>query len=250
MQTMLRWILILLALAGTAVSVNSIEQDFSCPFDGHLWKQRVETSASAKGLRLDLRQFGDVIQPPTLPQCPKCRAVMFVEKFDAATVDKLKPFVLSDDFQQTAEKYPSYYLLAIIQEWTKAPPFYIGHSYLRASWQLEHKPTAMNQCLERALVNLSAAFSTMKKGEKEYVNTALLIGELERRLGRFEAAAERFRNLRAADEFKDAAFQKLIGRELELIAAKTSEPRSIDARLDADAAAPPATVTDSEPKKP
>ncbi len=175
---------------------------------------------------------------------------MFLENFDAAMVEKLKPFVLSNDFRQAAEKYPSYYLLALIQEWTKAPPYFIGHSYLRASWQLEHKPQAMNQCLERALANLSTAFATMKRGEKETVNTALLLGELERRLGRFEAAAERFRDLRSADEFKDAAFQKLIGRELELISAKVSEPRSIDPRLDAEAAAPPATLTETKPKKP
>lgn len=246
---MIRCLLLLLALAGTAFSVNSIEQDFTCPFDSHSWRQRMETSASPKGMRLDLRQFGDVIQPATLPQCPKCRAVLFMEKFDARTVDKLRPFVQGRDFQQAAEKYPSYYLLALIQEWTKAPPIFVGHSYLKASWQLEQKPNAMRQCLERAHANLAKAFASMKGGDAEFANTALLLGELERRLGRFEAAKERFQALRDAEAFKEPGFQKIIQRELELITASESAPRSIDAKSDAAAAEPFAVLPDSETSK-
>jgi hypothetical protein len=244
---MMRLLLLLSAVAGTALAVNSIEQDFTCPFDSHSWRQRMETSASAKGMRLDLRQFGDVIQPPTLPQCPKCRAVLFMEKFDERTVDKLRPFVQGRDYQQTAEKYPSYYLLALIQEWTKAPPIFIGHSYLKASWQLEQKPNAMKLCLERSHANLSKAFALMKSGDADFVNTALLLGELERRLGRFDAAMERFRALGSAEQFKEAGFQRIIRREMELVTAGESGPRSIDDKLDAAAAAPPAVLTDSKP---
>ena len=67
-------------VACIACAVNSMDQGFLCPICGTHWEQRIETSGHSRGLRLDLRQLGDVVDPPTLPQCPKCRFPLFSER--------------------------------------------------------------------------------------------------------------------------------------------------------------------------
>ena len=244
---MIRVLLILVFAAAVARAVNSIEQDFTCPFDGHTWKQRMETSAEVKGMRLDLRQLGDVVQPPTLPQCPKCRAVLFADKFERDLVLALKPFIEMPDFAHVAKKFPSYYVLAQIQQRLKAPPYHIGHSYLRAAWQAEAKPAIAQHCLVQAQEFLTAAFQTMEPDHKHYANTALLLGEFERRLGQFENANVRFRKLMDLEVFKQPGFQLIIARQMELIAKRDSAPHGILAAHDALLAAPPTSLTNSKP---
>jgi hypothetical protein len=244
---MLRVFIFLFVAVVAGRAVNSIEQDFECPFDGHRWRQRLETSANAKGLRLDLKQLGDVVQPPSLPQCPKCRAVMFLEKWEPPVVDTLRPFLATDEFAQVAAKYPSYYVLAVVQERLNAPPFHIGHSYLRASWQCEARPGVARHCLGRSHEFLSRAFAAMKADDRQYANSALLLGELERRLGRFDEADARFRALLTAEGFKDEGHQRVINRQMELIAKRDSEPRGVIAAHDAFLSAKPAVIENSKP---
>lgn len=239
------WFLLLLAV-GSCRAVNSVEQDFTCPFDGHRWAERVETSADAKGMRLDLKQLGDVVQPPTLPQCPKCKAVIFLDKFEPEVVERLRPLVKSEDFEQIASKYPSYYVLALVQERLNAPQFHIAHSYLRASWQCEAKPAVARRCLGLAYGALSSAFASMDASHKHYKNSALLMGELERRLEKFDAAEVRFRALSEADGFKEPGSQRIITRQMELIAKKDSQPHGITAANDSLVSAKPAAVANSK----
>lgn len=246
---MIRALIIFFCVVGKVLAVSSIEQDFTCPFDGHRWKQRMETSANMKGMRLDLRQLGDVVQPPTLPQCPKCRAVLFLDLFPPEIVSALRPFVESRDFAQAAGKYPSYHVFAQMQEWLKAPAYYIGHSYLRASWQSEDKPLVARKYLAFAHRSLSAAFEAMKTADKNYANTALLLGELERRLGRLEAADARFRSLMNSEPFKEAGHQRIITRQMELIANRDTLPRAIFATHDALVTAPSPNLAESKPAR-
>ena len=254
---MFRFFIVFFILAEMAFAVNSIEQDFTCPFDGFQWKQRMETSAEVKGVRLDLRQLGDVVQPPTLPQCPKCRAVLFMDNFPPEIVAALKPLVATEDFAQLASKYPSYYLLAQMQERLRPPQdkpeqlvarlYYVGHSYLRASWQLEHKPRAARQCIDRAHEWFATALAEMGDRGKYFANTSLLLVELERRQGRFDVAAKRARALKDAEAFKEAGHQRIIARQMELIEKRDSEPHAIFAVHDSLVVAPVPRVNKTKP---
>jgi hypothetical protein len=106
-----------LLLACIACAVNSLEQGFLCPICGTHWQQRIETSSRAKGMRLDLRQVGDVVDPPTLPQCTKCRFPLFSDRLTEQAKDPAKAhafkqlgsFVRGADFQMLASKNPSYF---------------------------------------------------------------------------------------------------------------------------------------------
>ncbi len=186
-----------------ARAVTTLEQSFTCPIDGETWKQRIETSTRPSGLRLDLRKLGDVVDPPTLPQCPKCRFIAFSDALPEPVMKKLKAFVQGGDYQMIAAKSPSWACLAHLQEFLGAEPVHIGFSFLRASWQVEEKPALCERYLSRAYDRFSKVAQTLSPGHKDRLNVLLLCGELERRLGKFEAAAKRFRELLAADEFKD-----------------------------------------------
>jgi hypothetical protein len=81
-------------------------------------------------MRLDLRQVGDVVDPPTLPQCTKCRFPLFSDRLTEQAKDPAKAhafkqlgsFVRGADFQMLASKNPSYFALAQVQQILKAPP--------------------------------------------------------------------------------------------------------------------------------
>ncbi len=240
----------ILALIAHAQAVNSLEQEFTCPIDGYHWKQRIETSSNPRGMRLDRKELGDVVEPRTLPQCPRCRFVMFLDEFPDSLATKLKPFILSPDYQMIAAKSPSYFSLAQIQEFLKAPPLFIGQSYLRASWQVEEKDAQCQRNLARALDKVVLAFAEIKPGDRHYINTALLCGEIERRLSRWEDADKRFRTLRDAPEFQEPKLQIIIALQMTLIEKRDNKPHILEEPSVPVTTAPPKLTLDPPPAKP
>lgn len=228
MKSVLKIVLVLVC-ALPARAVNSLEQEFTCPIDGTQWRQRVESSSSPNGLRLDLRQLGDVVDPPTLPQCPKCRFPLFSDQLAPAVIERLKPFVLGADFQILASKYPAYFCLAQVQEFLRAPHRYVALSYLRASWQVEAHEASCRRMLERAHVQFAGALSEMKPDDRHLMETAMLCGEVERRLGQWEQAEKRFRQLAQDPSLADARLKLIVARQLMLIKLRDPEPRALDA---------------------
>ncbi len=220
------WILLLL-LVLAAPAVNTLEQSFTCPICGHVWTQRIETSSRPTGLRLDLRQLGDVVDPPTLPQCPNCRFVVFSESLKPATIDRLKPFVQGQDYQMFAAKSPTYFCLAQLQELLRAPAKYIAQSYLRAAWQSEDKPAVAARYLAMSEQLLAKALDGMIPEEKAYPDAALLRGEILRRLARWDEADQSFRTLGSRPDFQEPKRQQLVAQELSLIERKDSQPQQL-----------------------
>jgi hypothetical protein len=217
-----------LALAIIAVAANTLEKDFTCPIDGNHWRERVETSSRATGLRLDMKKLGDVVQPPTLPQCPKCRFVLFTETVEEPLLKKLKPFVLGGDYQLIAAKSPTYACLAHLQEFLHAPPIYGGYSFLRASWQVEEKPAICERYLHRAHEKFVQVVADLAPDNKDRLNVLLLLGELERRLQKWPEAEQRFRALLDSEDLKaDARKQSIVNQQLQLIAKRDPHPHPV-----------------------
>ena len=223
-------------MTAVAFAVNSLEQEFKCPFDGTIWKQRIETSASPRGLRSDLRQLGDVVDPPTLPQCPKCRFPIFSDNLaeqandprKAKAFNRLKSFVLGADFQMLASKNPSYFTLAQVQEFLPAPHRYIALSYLRASWQVEERDAVCQRFLEKAHDHFAAAVSEMKATDRHFADTVLLCGEVERRLGMWDEAGKRFRDLQGTEGWKDSKLKPIVALQMKLIEQHDPIPHALD----------------------
>jgi hypothetical protein len=213
---------------GRAWTATTLEQGFTCPIDGQSWKQTIELSGRPTGLRLDLKKLGDVVEPPTLPQCPKCGYVVFSDAIEESVMKKVKAFVLGGDYQMIAAKSPSWACLAQLQDLLGAAPVYIGFSYLRASWQVEEKPALCERYLARAYERFSKVAETLPAGHKDRLNVLLLCGELERRLGKFAEAEARFRDLLVADEFKGEPRREPIATlQLKLIADRERAPHAL-----------------------
>jgi hypothetical protein len=218
-----------LLLAGEACGANTIEQEFTCPIDGTVWKERTETSASPRGLRLDLRQLGDVVDPPTLPQCPKCRFPLFSDQLAQPVIERLRPFVRGPDFQLLSRKNPSYFSLAQVQEFLRAPDRYIALSYLRASWQVEDREAHCRRLLEKAREHFVAALAAVAATDKQFDELTLLCGEIERRLEKWEDAERRFRELDASGRLKGTPQAPIVPFQLRLIEQRDSKPHVLEA---------------------
>ena len=231
--------LLLILLACIACAVNSLEQEFLCPICGTHWQQRIETSSRAKGLRLDLRQVGDIVDPPTLPQCVKCRFPLFSDRLTEQAKDpkkapafkQLRSFVLGADFQMLAAKNPPYFALALVQGLNARNPTphrVIALSYLRASWQVEDREAACRRLLEKAREHYVAALAESREGDPLRRDLALLCGEIERRLGKWDDAEKRFRKLEASELLKGTSQAAIPALQLKLIAQHDSAPHLID----------------------
>jgi hypothetical protein len=179
-------------------------------------------------LRLDLKKLGDVVEPPTLPQCPKCKFIVFSDTLGEPVIKKVKAFVQGGDYQMLAAKSPSWACLAQLQEFLSADPVYIAFSYLRASWQVEEKPALSERYLARAYDRFSKVAQTMSEGHKDRLNVLLLCGEFERRLGKFEEAEKRFREILAMEDFKqEPRREPIVTLQLKLIAAQDRAPHTL-----------------------
>ena len=223
-------------LACIACAVNSVEQEFLCPVCGTHWTQRIETSGRARGLRLDLRQVGDVVDPPSLPQCTKCRFPLFSERLVAQASDptkaqafrQLRTFVRGADFQMLAAKNPSYFALAQVQQLLKAPHRVIALSYLRAAWQVEEREAACRRLLEKAREHYVAALDDAGTDERMGRDLALLCGEIERRLGKWDDAEKRFQELESSGILKGTPQANIPALQLRLIAQHDFAPHLLD----------------------
>ena len=232
----MKFLFTLLLLACVACAVNTIEQEFLCPICGTHWTQRIETSGHSMGLRLDLRQVGDVVDPPTLPQCTKCRFPLFSDRIAAQANDpakerafkRLRSFVMGADFQMLAAKNPPYFALAQVQELLEAPHRVIALSYLRASWQVEDRPANCRRLLEKARAHYIAALAEAGANDRQRADLALLCGEIERRLGKWDDAEKRFRELESSALLKGTPLAQIPAVQLRLIAQRDSAWQLLD----------------------
>ncbi|MEO6741035.1 MAG: DUF2225 domain-containing protein [Chthoniobacteraceae bacterium] len=229
-------VILLLLLACVASAVNSLEREFLCPICGTHWEQRIESSGRARALRLDLRQIGDVVDPPSLPQCTKCRFPLFSEQILAQANDpakaqafrQLRAFVRGPDFQMLASKNPSYFALAQVQQLLKAPHRVIAQSYLRASWQVEDREAACQRLLEKAREHYVAALTESGAGDRLNRDLPLLCGEIERRLGKWDDAEKRFREMESSGILQGTPQANIPALQLRLISLHNSAPHLID----------------------
>ncbi len=223
-------------LACIACAVNSLEQEFLCPVCGTHWEQRVETSGHSRGLRLDLRQLGDVVDPPTLPQCPKCRFPLFSDRLLDQSNDpakepafrQLRTFVRGADFKMLAAKNPSYFALAQVQQLLKAPHRVIALSYLRASWQVEDRDVICRRLLAKALEHYAAARAEVRRDYRLRSDLALICGEIERRLGKWDAAEKRFRALESSGVLQGTPQAVIPALQVRLIEQRDSTPHTLE----------------------
>ena len=172
-------------------SHTSMIMDYICPIDSTTFSYEVDCSGTSFYRRLDLKKIGPIAQPWRLPQCPKCKFVLYNNNSETYDIVKLKPFILSDEFQNISELNSSHYFLAKIYEYLKYSNFEIAWTYLQASWQVEGEDSLYFQYLKSSLINFKIAANELlnnKEKYSDYLITLYLQIEINRKLGDFDEA--------------------------------------------------------------
>src|SRR5687767_7310063 len=107
-------VVMLLAQPAYAHTVRDV--DFVCPIDGEEFNQRISASGTAYGRMLDLKPYGPIAAPWSLPVCPTTGFVMYRTRFTPEEIGKLKPYVDSYDYWSMRRTEATYYLAAKLQE--------------------------------------------------------------------------------------------------------------------------------------
>jgi hypothetical protein len=180
----------LVAFANIEAAATTMgKREFTCPIGGKTFTALVVNSNTYWGRRLDLKPIAPTPSsvPWPLPVCPDNGFVMFKRHFSEAELGTLTPIVLSDEYQKLRTQNTAYFMLAYLQARTGADDEKLANLYLTASWEAEStRPEVVGRYRALALEKFQAVL-----GRDRIWAVVLLAGELERLLGRFDAAEAR-----------------------------------------------------------
>ncbi len=220
------WLLLLpsLALAHTKGLV-----DKTCPICGTEFKAEMDLSGTKFGVRLDFKPLGPIEAPWRLAVCPQCNFVLYKDDLTSEKREKLRDFLQSDQYGQLVnEKHTTYFLLAHILTHMGFGDFAVGYAYLKASWQVEGEaPQRHRAYLENCLANMQRFMQKTKERDEDWKNAQVLIGEIFRRLSRFDEARRHFEALAEVPEFAEQPFRAIREYQLELIEKRDHAPRPL-----------------------
>lgn len=240
----------LLAAGGIATSWahTFMQRPQVCPLDGTKWTATLDGSGTSFGQQLDLKPIGPTPAPWRLAVCPTDHFVMFQDSFSPAELATLRPLITSPAYQALAKDHTEYFLLGKIFEHLGKPRFVIALAYVKASWQVDRDPVRYAEYAGEALRHYEAGLAKPetaddKASEAERqslrLNAELIAGELERRLGKFDAARARFTRLESSPQPKEEIHRAIIAQQLRLAAAHDSDRHRIERPDDKAPATPP-----------
>lgn len=202
------------------------EVDLVCPIGGERFKQTLVGSGSSFGMYLDTRPWGPTVSPWPIPKCPENGFVMFSDSFTPEQLQKLEIFVRSEEYQKLARIETNYALAAFLMSKLGTDKSWIAYTFVQASWEAKTS-SQFNRYIESALLNYIAALDKPYDNPNSWVNDQLIAGELERRLGRFEAAQSRFEALLLDIRAKNESFVHIINYQFELILKRDANPQLV-----------------------
>lgn len=213
--------LLFVGLASAASARDLVPVERICPIDGKSFAAQADVGGTMTCRRLDMKPVGDIAAPPELSVCPRDGVVVEREGLDPEEVDKIKAWVLSDAYKKLATE-STYYRLAAIQERLGAAPVDVGFSYVAASWQVEADPSTCKRYLEKAIEPLERAAAPDASDAQGRTDAVMLLVEIERRLGRFDAAHKRLEAFKASPAANDETIKRVVALQLELVGKKDS----------------------------
>jgi len=202
-----------LAPAAAAAAVTVV-----CPIDGKEFGYEPAPATPIRGRYLDMKPVAAYPTPWPLPQCPGNGFVVYKQGgFSAEELARLAPFVASDRYRAMLGTDTNYYLAATLRRKAGDPAYDVAWTLAEATWQADGDPARYKRYAEEAL----ATFNSLPEGRalprRQNVLREMMSGELERRLGLFEAAEKRFRRVRDEAEFATSQLQQVIDLQLRLI---------------------------------
>jgi hypothetical protein len=201
------------ALPAGAMTLHEVEK--TCPYDGTKFKFTEQGSGTSFDKTLDLMAVGAIQSPWPIAVCPTNGFVFLKEKYEDADLERLRPIVLSAEYQATKDETP-YYRAAWISEHDGGEHAKVSWLLLQATWEVGNQemrdryaarpkdapePNIKDLWAEgtrseryrryatELLARLPADIAAAGDASDTY---RMLAGELLRRLGRFEEAEAHF----------------------------------------------------------
>ena len=244
-----------LVTGGSARTIQTVTK--TCPYDGTTFKFTEEVSGASFDKSLDLMPVGAIKSPSPLAACPTNGFVFFKHDLTPEEIERLRPLILSKDYQSIKNETP-YYRAAWIMERLGERPQKVSGMLLQATWEATWEAATLayakrlkttsiktdnannigkmflrtdqdgklfrEASSERYVRYANELLSRLGTDElatqdaRERTNLRWITGELLRRLGRFSQAKDHYEAL-ANDLGPDHALAKRIALQLRLIAA-------------------------------
>jgi hypothetical protein len=180
--------------------------EYTCPYDGTRFTAVLAMSGSQFTVTLDLKPVGMTESPWPMAECPTNGFVFYQDKFSNEELEKLRPLILSSEYQ-ALKKETTYYRAAWIMERTGTKHSQVTWTLLRALWQ---NHAYAPKLLERLPQDISEV-----EGE-EKLNLRMLQAELLRQVGRWDEAKAAFAVLQS-EVHRFSTLDLVIRYELRLI---------------------------------
>jgi tetratricopeptide (TPR) repeat protein len=216
--------IVLLVLPQLSPALTFREVELTCPLDGSRFNVTRPASGTSRGIFLDLKPFGPIIAPWPLARCPSNGFVLYKPHFSDEEIARLRPFVASAEYQALQSHHTTYYLAARLRAYLGETPAQLAWTLLEATWEAEPGAQYERYATE-ALRAFQEALAEPYAAPTQWVADQLVAGELERRLGRFEPARQRFLALTAHDAVQAGGVRAILALQLQLIDAQDARPR-------------------------
>ena len=214
-----------LLLVSCATSAGALAQGTPvqriCPIDGKSFTYVASTVPPARETNLDMKP-ADSISPWPHPKCPENGFVIYKSNLSNAEVAKLRNFALSDAYRALAESHSTRYLEAALRKHLGESPYAVAWSLVQATWEVAAEPARYKQYAQEALATYESIKLEALPEAKHRILKEMVSGELERRLGLFDHAKDRFIGMRDRAEFATKPMQRIIELQLKLIRSKDS----------------------------
>ena len=238
---------VIVALTSAARARTPITVEMTCPYDGTSFHFNGQGSGTSAGQSLDFMLLGPIDSPWPLAVCPTNGFVFIKQKYEPDELERLRPIVLSPEYQALKDETP-YYRAAWIMERAGEARADVSLYLLQATWEAgweamreryQAQVKAAPQGWRQPSPDIAALFAagTLSERYRRYATELLarlpadiaaasprsgqfkmVQGELLRRLGRFDEADTYFKTLEGnygvdSSEANYVAFQReLIAR--------------------------------------
>lgn len=179
------------------ISINIYAYSFDeiemiCPIDGEKFTFKKPFDQIQFNTMLDGQPYGILISPKPVPKCPKDGFVIFRDNFSDKEIAVLKQYINSQEYGKLNRTETAYWLAYKIQEKLSAPDSHKLRFMQYATWEAY---TLIDfEKYSKYANELIKAISQLKNPSDE---DTFLKGELYRRLGDFEKAADIFNALKS-----------------------------------------------------
>ncbi len=220
-----------------------MEQNFVCPIGGETFKQQMAASGTQFGMFLDTKPFGPIAAPWPLAVCPKNGFVIYKSDYDDNEKKILTAYVASDEYRRMAQEDTAYYRAAMLMRRTDPNNENLAFMLLRATWETEADAVRYARYAEAAL----DAFRARTEGDADKteqtatesavahetrIHHRLIVGELLRRLSRFDEADTYFAKLETDIADQTPFLKSIVRYQRELIAARDAAPHRVPEKDD------------------